>query len=180
MGIRIHTACGWLGPELTNPEEWIENLFENAESGEVEKFFNQDQYTYSERRVTHEPYPNYWYELVHFADHPDTEKGRLIFSVPWYTRSWYRIDDTLDYMMYLTNEKQHSENKIGFSTEPIYPYVGFMDSDTGEILKGTDQYKRNRMPIVPLSIIGMCHYLQPYGDPNFWLKLRPGTATWWS
>ncbi len=134
-------------------------------------------------------YPNKFLDVVHYADYPDHNDGNVVICPPNAAREWYRFDDMLDYTEELqrAGENLDLETRVTLLDRPLYPYLGWMDQDTGEELKNyspirekftiyNDLKQRRVMPIIPVVVQLLAAHVG-FAD---WKILRPMVVVWWS
>jgi hypothetical protein len=197
MGIRIHRALGYAGyhPE---PDKLNDLIWENQQDNQVVALIDAEYQRLCDNgkkisRTTRllgadttlgfaslgsKP-PRYFSDIVHYADHPDESGSPFVIVPPPYHKKWYRYDDMIDYMdAYQLQADDPCISLHKWFYTPLYPYINWMNKNTGEIEHNYDRIRKefdpNMVPAVPKSVQVIAAHL------GFnWLELRPMLATWW-
>ena len=193
MGNRIHKSLGYAAyhPDIKNLKS---RLWDNETSGEVLKLID-DEYQrmidegnrcislamdttrgFTNWKLTP---PNFFSDVVRYADHPDSENSPFLIIPPAEYKRWYRYDDMMDYTEAFSNNPDEPCDTLHKWIEtPLYPYLNWMNKNTGEIRqnynKMWDGPDPDLVPAIPESVKIIAKHL------GFnWLELRPMIAIWW-
>jgi hypothetical protein len=119
------SALNWEAPSISEYREWLEA---RSKTGDIE--------TDVELSMLLRPEPN---ERGLDLEDAVTHNGEfglpnvLVISPPTF-RSWSRFDDMIDWIeeSYLRNPTEPQTNRVEALRHGIYPFIGYMDSRTGE------------------------------------------------
>lgn len=213
MGIRIHKAIGWgLTGEQFKENIGFEIEYDDLEETLYEKLNSITELVVPERSVKKifEEWsgfitqPNLLAETFRFDEEPDKQVSsahdlyqcvadydrptalHLFLPCAIYHRTWFRYDDTLDYI-----EATHDLRTGDFASDPApflcqelkrNPYVwdfAFMDPETGEQVANNGLHTPKHL--VPQPPAELRWWLTETGilKPHAWKLLRPYYARWW-
>lgn len=121
------SALSYDAPPISEYREWLED---RSKAGDIE--------TDIELSMLRDPEPN---ERRLDLDDAVIHQGEfglpnvLVVSPPTF-RQWSRFDDTMDWIeeSYLRNPTEPQANRVETLRHGIYPFIGYMDSRTGEKL----------------------------------------------
>jgi len=201
MGNWINKIMGY-GASTANTEA-LSNVLSGGEVGEVEKLMDAAYNALSgagkhilgfqcKHPSWHGEYPETLNDVVKLAEHPDAQDGYLVFMPPASARRWYRWNDDIDYAevavdMIVTGDSDLETSTL-FHNSPLYPYLDWMNSKTGEKVsmdvpnfQMREIYGDKIAPFVPEAVRVISDHLTERGvvEEKFWLKLRPMIVTWW-
>lgn len=200
MSTRIHRAIGY-GAVHPDGVAFQNRFYEERQDGEVALLLEAEYAamkamsgTQAGRRASMSfelpagfrdlsRYPRTFSELVHYSDYTDRPNAAWIIQPPSAKGAWYRRDDTIDYYDAMGRENP-TDSFLNWLGAPIYPYIDYMDGETGVRLlpildeeTGMFQEVRNipgSVPMPPEAVIAIARHL------GFdWKALRPVIATWW-
>lgn len=198
MSTKIHKVLGYGIKDDVDKRLLFDEIFENSKPGEVAELLDaaiaearaakrEGYHSFAfESSVGFErenrPYPREFHDVVHYADHPDGDGGWWVITPPMQWKSWYRLDDTIDYYdTYDLNDKAGNQldtvvKELGV---PLYPYLNWMNRNTGEILRNysriIDGPDPDIVPFVPEAVRIIAGKL---GMPD-WKLFRPVLIRWW-
>jgi len=201
MSTKIHKIMGY-GAPITQHKDLFTVLHE-GDDGEVERIMDGARLETegkSNLALSFEckhpnwpgEYPSRFRHVVQFAEHPDCETGNLVFMTPVMFKSWFRYNSSLDYAeiaaQMLASENDGLETRILQHDSPFYPYLNWMDAETGDkVSMDVPNFHMRKThgdkiaPFVPEAVRVISDHLTERGvvEEKFWLKLRPMIVTWW-
>jgi hypothetical protein len=193
MGIRIHKALGYAGYH-PDPDGLSDKIWDDEQENEVLALIDAEYQRISEQEKNsrllwmdttigfsnwNKTPPKYFKDILHYADHPDQDGAPFLIVPPSYHKKWYRYDDMIDYMdVYSVDSNDPCVTKHKWFDTPLYPYLEWMNKNTGEFEKNynriIDGPNPEIVPAMPDSVKVIAKHL------GFnWLELRPLLATWW-